>query len=74
MSEALSIMTLKDAAGRLGVRAATLRKGAYNRQEYGEDHGTEGQAMAARLGAQKIGRDWYVDRAAVEAEVERRRP
>jgi hypothetical protein len=64
----LPVMTLKDAAALLGIKPDTLRHAAQ------DDHGRRGEmaAIAKRLNARKPGRDWIVDRDAVEAELRRR--
>lgn len=62
------IVTLKTAAAQLGITASMLR------HECQYDHGREGRqgALARRLNARRIGRDWYVDRDALQAEIDRR--
>jgi hypothetical protein len=64
----LPFVTLKEAAAALGVKPDTLRHACQ------DDHGRAGEmaALARRLKAQKPGRDWIVDRDALEAEVARR--
>ena len=59
------LLTLREAAARLGVKASTLRQQAQD-----EWNGRPGPtARARRLGVTKLGRDWFVDRVAVEREV-----
>lgn len=60
-------LTLREAAARLGVKPSTLRQQAQD-----EWNGSPGpSARARRLGVVKLGRDWFVDRVAVEREVAR---
>lgn len=62
------LLTLREAAARLGVKPATLRQ-----QAQGERNGFEGPSpRARRLRARKLGRDWFVDRVAVEREAQLR--
>lgn len=61
------LLTLREAASLLGVQPATLRQQAQD-----EWAGTPGpSARARRLGVVKLGRDWFVDRVAVEREAAR---
>lgn len=58
------LLTLREAADLLGVKAVTLREGAQ-----AERNGRDGPSpRLRRLGVVKLGRDWFVDRAAVERE------
>lgn len=60
-------LTLRQAGAMLGVKAATLRQLACRIAADDED-----SPQARRLKAVKLGRDWFVDRGAVEAEVAHR--
>lgn len=60
------LLTLREAGEILGVKAATLRQLAG--REASDD---ERSPRARRLKAVKLGRDWFVDRVAVEAEAAR---
>ena len=63
-------VTLAEASRELRtIPANGLRTAARNRR----DGLASERALAARLGMRRIGRDWLIPRAALEAEVARRR-
>jgi excisionase family DNA binding protein len=57
----LPIVTLRTAARMLGVTADYLRHAVH-----------EERTIARRLEIHKIGRDWYIPKAALDAELRRR--
>lgn len=65
--DARPYLTLREAAVRLGVKPSTLRQQAQH--EWNSYPGPS--ARARRIGVVKLGRDWFVDRVAVEREVAR---
>lgn len=58
------LLTLREAAEMMGIKAATLRQEILAEVDHG------GSPKARRLGAVKRGRDWFLSRAAVAAEIE----
>lgn len=69
MSTDLPIVTIVEAARLLGIKHDTLRHQCqFDHGKWADRQGL----LASRLGAQKIGRDWYVDRALLDAELARR--
>lgn len=64
----LEFVTLIEAAEALGVTPASLRQAANRRR----DGDASEAALAARIGIQKLGRDWYVGRDELIAELARR--